>query len=133
MPNTLRMDVCAAEPRLLVNPAFLVRDINSSAPASSSSFSSAAVRSGGITYFTASDESSGTELWRTEGTAAGTVMVRDLMPGASSSSPSRLTGVGGVTATATATDDAGNRATCSWALGVVLARILGRRARLFHR
>jgi len=34
--------------------------------------------------------SAGTELWRTDGTAAGTVLVKDILPGAESSSP-RLT------------------------------------------
>ena len=39
----------------------------------------------GIAYFTASDGRTGHELWRSDGTAEGTVLVRDIRPGASSS------------------------------------------------
>jgi ELWxxDGT repeat protein len=37
----------------------------------------------------------GVELWKTDGTAAGTVLVKDIIPGSNSSSPRRLTDVGG--------------------------------------
>ena len=37
---------------------------------------------GGLTLFTADDSIHGRELWRTDGTATGTMMVRDLTPGA---------------------------------------------------
>ena len=36
---------------------------------------------GNKVYFKARDNSHGTEVWRTDGTTAGTVMVRDLYPG----------------------------------------------------
>ena len=42
---------------------------------------------GPITLFTATTTSSGTELWRTDGTAAGTQIVADIWPGPSSSMP----------------------------------------------
>ncbi len=52
----------------------------------------------GVLYFSASDgttsSSHGTELWRTDGTAAGTVMVKDINPGKQSSSPTYLIYVG---------------------------------------
>lgn len=49
---------------------------------------------GGKLYFSASD-ANGTELWVTDGTAAGTVMVKDINTTAgASSSPSRLTAIG---------------------------------------
>ena len=37
----------------------------------------------------------GTELWKSDGTAAGTVLVQDINPGSASSSPMWLTNVGG--------------------------------------
>ncbi len=37
---------------------------------------------GGLTYFIASDGTSGLELWRTDGTALGTTPVKDICPGA---------------------------------------------------
>ncbi len=57
------------------------------------------VEVGGILYFSATDGGSsgkhGTELWRTDGTEAGTVMVADIDPGTSGSDPGELTDVGG--------------------------------------
>src|SRR5579872_6310039 len=47
----------------------------------------------GIGYFTANDGTHGNELWRTDGTAAGTYMVKDLEPGQCSSNPTNLTAI----------------------------------------
>lgn len=44
----------------------------------------------GFWYFTATTGASGDELWRTDGTAAGTSMVMDINPGTASSSPGNL-------------------------------------------
>ena len=46
-------------------------------------------------YFNETDPDHGTELWKTDGTSAGTVLVRDINPGANSSIPSNLTNVNG--------------------------------------
>jgi ELWxxDGT repeat protein len=40
-----------------------------------------------VLYFNADDDVHGLELWRSDGTAAGTVMVRDIEPGMKSSTP----------------------------------------------
>ncbi len=49
----------------------------------------------GTVYFQASDGSSGYELWKSDGTSAGTVLVRDIRPGATGANPSFLTNVNG--------------------------------------
>jgi ELWxxDGT repeat protein len=49
---------------------------------------------GPLALFRASDGASGFELWRSDGTEAGTQLVADIRPGAASSSPSSLTAAG---------------------------------------
>jgi ELWxxDGT repeat protein len=49
----------------------------------------------GTLFFTAKDELHGTELWRSNGTGAGTVMVKDIYPGLTSSSIAELTDLNG--------------------------------------
>ena len=53
---------------------------------------------GAITYFTASDGLHGIELWKTDGTPAGTSLVKDIAPGivsSASTAPHDLTNAGG--------------------------------------
>ncbi len=49
----------------------------------------------GVLYFAAWAPNSGRELWKSDGTIAGTVLVKDIAPSAAYSSPSFLTNVGG--------------------------------------
>ena len=52
-------------------------------------------KSGGVVFFVADDGVHGPELWMTDGTTEGTVLVRDIRPGSQGSSPSQLTDVDG--------------------------------------
>ncbi|MHC4853349.1 MAG: ELWxxDGT repeat protein, partial [Planctomycetota bacterium] len=50
----------------------------------------------GTLFFSANDGKTGYELWKSDGTAAGTVMVKDIRPGTNSSSPYYLTAMDGM-------------------------------------
>jgi ELWxxDGT repeat protein len=73
-------------------PAVLVRDLNTTDPQLPlfNSTRDFAVL-GGVLYFANDDVTSGSELWRTDGTAAGTWIVKDVFPGSRSSNPYYLT------------------------------------------
>lgn len=51
--------------------------------------------SSGVTYLTLSDGLHGGELWRSDGTESGTVLVKDVYPGLSSSEPGNFVEAGG--------------------------------------
>lgn len=48
----------------------------------------------GRLYFVASDATNGTELWATDGTSGGTVLVRDINPGSANSAPGNFAQLG---------------------------------------
>jgi ELWxxDGT repeat protein len=60
--------------------AGMVKDINPG-PVSASPLGNAALNFNGTVYFTADDGTHGDELWKSDGTDAGTSMVRDIRPG----------------------------------------------------
>ena len=74
------------------NPSLLV-DINVESSNSDPMFPSlnTVTKIGSYSFFTASDEQHGHELWRTDGTTLGTELVADTFPGPSSSEPRLLT------------------------------------------
>jgi ELWxxDGT repeat protein len=69
------------EPRRLLS-AVLAADINRVAANDLRSYD--AIRVGNTAYFTAHDGVTGVELWKTDGTTAGTVLVKDIRPGLAS-------------------------------------------------
>ena len=50
----------------------------------------------GVLYFTANDGLTGSEVWKTDGTAAGTVYLPEVAPGLDDSNPTRLVNLNGV-------------------------------------
>ena len=73
----------------------LVMDINPGAGPSFTSGVFNVTTVNGTLFFMAQDASHGFELWKSDGTAAGTTMVADINPGGASSSPQFLTNVNG--------------------------------------
>lgn len=72
----------------------LIRDINAQAtPAMQVTGTSSAVI-GGTLYFSGGTPDSGAELWKTDGTAAGTARVKDINPGNEGSFPEQFTVAG---------------------------------------
>jgi ELWxxDGT repeat protein len=72
--------------------ASLVADLN---PGAASSSPSSLTDVNGTLFFTATDGVHGYELWKSNGTAAGTGMVTDINPGPSDAFPGNLTNVNG--------------------------------------
>jgi ELWxxDGT repeat protein len=81
-----------AMPRLDRGLPFQVRDIRPGA-AGSSPYALTAV--GRTLFFRATDDTAGTELWKSDGTDFGTELVHDVRPGRDSSRPYELTNVQG--------------------------------------
>ncbi len=71
----------------------LVKDINRSNE-DLGSFPQELTKVGGTVFFRAQDPAHGHELWKTDGTVPGTVLVKDLIPGSTGGFPRNLTAVG---------------------------------------
>ena len=69
---------------------------NTAIVAAQSSNPTGFIRVGSQVFFSADDGIHGSELWATDGTSAGTRLVRDLNPGAAGSSPSLIGSIGGL-------------------------------------
>ena len=76
-------------------PAHLVKDINTTPTVDSGSAPNRFLRVGGITFFMAKLPATGFELWRTDGTEAGTFLVKDSNPGPAGSGNGSITAASG--------------------------------------
>lgn len=74
---------------LLIAAIFTTANLNAQTanPANLTSFN-------GLLYYTTTTATAGSELWKTDGTGAGTVLVKDIAPGTAGSSPANLKVVG---------------------------------------
>jgi len=73
----------------------LVKDVNPGDTDSGSIYGGTLTALGGLLYFTADDGTHGAELWKSDGTQAGTVLVADITPGPGMSYPSRPVAMSG--------------------------------------
>lgn len=71
-------------------PPQLVKDINATLNATGSDPQNFCAV-GSVVFFTATDITHGTELWKSDGTLSGTVLLKNIGPGDSSSEPANLT------------------------------------------
>ncbi len=107
----------------------LVKDINPGVGSSFSNFYTVPTAVNGTLYFTAIDGAHGPELWKTDGTAAGTALVKDINPGTDPFGPApySLTNVNG---TLYFSDDDGTHGPALWktdgtAAGTVQVKAIG--------
>ncbi|MBA3708609.1 MAG: hypothetical protein H0W83_07320, partial [Planctomycetes bacterium] len=84
--------------RLATQPTVTVSQVLDGYPGSTTSLAASSPGNGavlgGFMYFSATDGVNGIELWRSDGTAAGTTLVKEINAGSGSSSPTLLTKVG---------------------------------------
>jgi ELWxxDGT repeat protein len=86
---TITLLLAFAPVHLFAQPAHLVKDIFS-LPAAAASNPQKFAQVGSTIFFAASDTANSTELWKTDGTTAGTMLVRDIQLGPNSSAPECL-------------------------------------------
>jgi ELWxxDGT repeat protein len=92
LPASTRLQIEQLEDRQLLSltPEILL-DIGMGGDFNPSSLTS----TGPVIFFLASDDTHGSELWKTDGTSAGTVLVKDIAPGSGGASIHYLTNVNG--------------------------------------
>ena len=73
----------------------MVKDIEPGVGAASGSQPFFLTNLNGTLFFSAYDDAHGVELWKSDGTAAGTVMIKDIVPGPTWSDPFYLAAVNG--------------------------------------
>lgn len=102
----------------------LVKDVHPGVGHSSRAFSGDEIAlAGDLIFFKADDGTHGQELWVSDGTEEGTVLVKDIYPGLAASSPADLTAIGDkLFFTATTADGGGLWTTDGTELGTTLVK-----------
>ncbi|MEX0676561.1 MAG: ELWxxDGT repeat protein [Pirellulales bacterium] len=93
-PTAFESDLCfeaLEDRRMLTAVPESLGEINPGGASNPAEF----VNAGGMVFFSGDNGTNGPELWMTDGTIPGTLMVKDIRPLAAGSSPSYLTAVGG--------------------------------------
>ena len=99
---------------VVAQPASLIKDVASAGPGAGLDVASP-VKVGSILFFVGTEDLHGSELWKTDGTAAGTLLVKDITPGTSSSQFKNLIEAGGqLFFLASSTTAAGNTRNDLW-------------------
>jgi ELWxxDGT repeat protein len=91
----LAMLVAFRPTRVCADHLYLVKDINTVSFTGGDSNPMEFASIGAVTYFAATEAIHGKELWKTDGTAAGTALVKDIYPREGSGNPQALTNVNG--------------------------------------
>src|SRR5512140_944377 len=78
----------------LAQPASMVKDINTTLDETFGLQPQAMVAVGSRVFLSGTAEGMGIELWTSDGTSAGTVLIKDIWPGAGSSSPTNFVAMG---------------------------------------
>src|SRR5687767_1700350 len=84
------------ENRVLLAATTLVKDLQEGPTAGTAQAEHTPLGTGAVVLFRAADPAGGHELWRSDGTDAGTFRVKDINPGPDSSAPTGLANVNGV-------------------------------------
>jgi ELWxxDGT repeat protein/VCBS repeat-containing protein len=87
----VRLSLEALDERIVLSGTPQLIDLNGTGASAPADF----VQMGSVAFFTADNGTAGRELWRTDGTAAGTSMVRDIRSGSSGSGIKNLINVNG--------------------------------------
>ncbi len=97
----------SAAPLLAQGTPSLVRDIATGSETSLLQGDGPALLIGTTTFFAGFTQTCGSELWKTDGTSAGTSLVLDIAPGSFSSAPDQFVALGGVLYFAARTQELG--------------------------